>query len=159
MRNTNVLRKLKMYGNHTKGTFDVYISEEIKAALTNELCLSHTGNIFDFNRFLNQLNSNIPLEITHETNINNLRNNRNIIETLGVIDEVEKTILIGQRHLSIGHPQDKTLRKLYLYTNADPKDIDELIKLLKKFNRTVAWTSEANKENAVDIHKLISSLS
>lgn len=159
MRNTNVLRKLKMYGNHTKGTFDVYISEEMQEALINELCLSHTGNTFDFNRFLNQLNSNIPLEITQATKINNLRNNRNIIGTLGVIDEAEKTVLIGQRYLSVGHPLDKTLRKLYLYTNADPKDIDELIKLLKKFNRTVAWTSEANKENAVDIHKLISSLS
>lgn len=159
MRNTNVLRKLKMYGNHTKGTFDVYIDKEMQNALIKELCLSHADNTFDFNRFLNQLNGSIPLEITPETKINNLRNNRDIIGALGVIDEAEKTVLIGQRRLSVGHPQDKTLRKLYLYTNADPKDIDELIKLLKKFNRTVAWTSEANREDVVDIHKLISSLS
>lgn len=159
MRNTKILRKLKMYGNHYKGTFEVYINKKLEEELTQELCLNHTGNAFDFLRFLQQLNDSIPLEITSETKTKTLRNNKNIIRSLGVIDEAEKTILIGDKHLSVGSPKDKTLRKLYLYTDADPKDIDVLITLLKKFNRTVAWTTEDNNSKAADIHKLISKLS
>lgn len=61
--------------------------------------------------------------------------------------------------MSVGKPQDKTLRKLYLYTDADVKDIDELIKLLKKFNRTVAWTTEDNNHKSANIRDLICALS
>ena len=130
MRNTKVLRKLKMYGSHKKGTFDVYISEKIQNEMTEELCLTHSGKPFDFEHFLEELNSNIPLEIRQETKIKTLRENRKIISSLDVVDEAKKTVLIGDKHLSVGKPQDKTLRKLYLYTDADVKDIDELIKIL-----------------------------
>ena len=159
MRNTKVLRKLKMYGNHIKGTFEVYIAEKVQEEMMKELSLTYNGKSFDFNRFLNQLNESIPLKITQETKIRTLRSNRNIISLLGVVDETEKTVLIGDKRLSVGKPQDKTLRKLYLYTDADVKDIDVLIKLLKKFNRTVAWTTEDNKYKSADIRDLISSLS
>ena len=131
MRNTKVLRKLKMYGSHKKGTFDVYISEKIQNEMTEELCLTHSGKPFDFEHFLEELNSNIPLEIRQETKIKTLRENRKIISSLDVVDEAKKTVLIGDKHLSVGKPQDKTLRKLYLYTDADVKDIDELIKVVK----------------------------
>ena len=76
------------------------------------------------------------------------------------IEDLLKHYLQKKFHiLSVGNPRDKTLRKLYLYTDADPKDIDVLITLLKKFNRTVAWTTEDNNSKAADIHKLISKLS
>ena len=159
MRNTKVLRKLKMYGSHKKGTFDVYISEKIQNEMTEELCLTRSGNPFDFEHFLEELNSNIPLEIRQETKIKTLRENRKIISSLDVVDEAKKTVLIGDKHLSVGKPQDKTLRKLYLYTDADVKDIDELIKLLKKFNRTVAWTTEDNNHKSANIRDLICALS
>ena len=159
MRNTKVLRKLKMYGSHKKGTFDVYISEKIQNEMTEELCLTHSGKPFDFEHFLEELNSNIPLEIRQETEIKTLRENRKIISSLDVVDEAKKTVLIGDKHLSVGKPQDKTLRKLYLYTDADVKDIDELIKLLKKFNRTVAWTTEDNNHKSANIRDLICALS
>lgn len=42
-------------------------------------------------------------------------------------------------------PQDKTLRKLYVYTDGNVEDIAELIQLLKKFNMTVAWTTKDKK--------------
>ena len=154
-----VLRKLKMYGSHKKGTFDVYISEKIQNEMTEELCLTHSGKPFDFEHFLEELNSNIPLEIRQETKIKTLRENRKIISSLDVVDEAKKTVLIGDKHLSVGKPQDKTLRKLYLYTDADVKDIDELIKLLKKFNRTVAWTTEDNNHKSANIRDLICALS
>ena len=159
MRNTKVLRKLKMYGSHKKGTFDVYISEKIQNETTEELCLTHSGKPFDFEHFLEELNSNIPLEIRQETKIKTLRENRKIISSLDVVDEAKKTVLIGDKHLSVGKPQDKTLRKLYLYTDAGVKDIDELIKLLKKFNRTVAWTTEDNNHKSANIRDLICALS
>lgn len=159
MRNTKVLRKLKMYGSHKKGTFDVYISEKIQNEMTEELCLTHSGKPFDFEHFLEELNSNIPLEIRQETKIKTLRENRKIISSLDVVDEAKKTVLIGDKHLSVGKPQDKTLRKLYLYTDADVKDIDELIKLLKKFNRTVAWTTDDNNHKSANIRDLICALS
>lgn len=148
-----------MYGSHKKGTFDVYISEKIQNEMTEELCLTHSGKPFDFEHFLEELNSNIPLEIRQETKIKTLRENRKIISSLDVVDEAKKTVLIGDKHLSVGKPQDKTLRKLYLYTDADVKDIDELIKLLKKFNRTVAWTTEDNNHKSANIRDLICALS
>lgn len=158
MRNTRILRKIKMYGNHKKGDFKVFINEEVKNRFIQELQLIPNGGGFDFICFLNQLNENIPLEITQDIKVRTLRNNRDIIRTLNVIDEAEKTVLIGDRHLSVGTPQDKTLRKLYLYTNASAEDVTHLIKLLKKLNRTVAWTTEDNNYRVADIREMINSL-
>ena len=56
-------------------------------------------------------------------------------------------------------PQEKTLEKLYLFTDSDEKDVDEYIKLLKKLNRTVAWTTEDNNYKAANIRDLIANLS
>lgn len=53
----------------------------------------------------------------------------------------------------------KTLEKLYLFTDSDEKDVDEYIKLLKKLNRTVAWTTEDNNYKAANIRDLIANLS
>lgn len=159
MRNTKTLIKLKMYGSHKKGDFNVYITPKDQAKIVNELCLLHTGSRFDFQRFLKQLNDKIPLNLDQKVKIETLRRNKNIIQSLNIVDEAEKTVLIGPRHLSSGTPKDKTLRKLYLYTDADPSDIATLIKLLKASNQTVAWTTEDKRDKAMDINKLISSLS
>lgn len=159
MRNTKALLKLKMYGSHRKGKFEVYIKKDERERIIKELSLSPNGNHFDFNNFLSQLNEKIPLNMSQEDKIKILRRNKNIVSSLGVVDEAEKTILIGVRKLSVGKPRDKTLRKLYLYTDANEADIDELIKLLKKFNRTVAWTTKDNAHKVVDISALIESLS
>lgn len=160
MRNTRVLLKLKMYGSHRKGKFEVYIKEGEREKMIKELSLSHNGSHFDFNSFLDQLNEKIPLNISKENKIKILRNNKNIVSSLGMVDEAEKTILIGVRKLPAEKkPRDKTLRKLYLYTDANEADIDELIKLLKKFNHTVAWTTEDNAHKATDIRVLIELLS
>lgn len=158
MRNTRTLRKIKMYGNHVNGDFKVYINEEIKNSFVQELQLNPNGGNFDFIHFLNQLNENIPLEIPQDLKVRNLRNNSALIRQLNVIDESEKTVLIGDKRLSVGTPNDKTLRKLYLYTNASSEDVTCLIKLLKKLNRTVAWTTEDNGYKAADIRKVICSL-
>lgn len=157
MRNTMVMRKLKMYGSHRNGDFKVYISDEVQMRMKAELQLQEGNATFDFERFLNEVNNAIPQEITMSQKVKTLRDNRNIIRTVG-IDEIEKTVLIGTKVLSKGKPQDKTLRKLYMYTEESETVITELIKNLKKANMTVAWTTEEQRFKAADINAMINSL-
>lgn len=157
MRNTMVMRKLKMYGSHRNGDFKVYISDEVQMRMRAELQLQEGNATFDFERFLNELNNAIPQEITMSQKVKTLRDNRNIIRTVG-IDEIEKTVLIGTKVLSKGKPQDRTLRKLYMYTEESETVITELIKNLKKANMTVAWTTEEQRFKAADINAMINSL-
>lgn len=157
MRNTMVMRKLKMYGSHKNGDFKVYISDEVQMRMKAELQLKAGNATFDFERFLNEVNNAIPQEITMSQKVKTLRDNRNIIRTVG-IDEIEKTVLIGTKVLSKGKPQDRTLRKLYMYTEESETVITELIKNLKKANMTVAWTTEGQRFKAADINAMINSL-
>lgn len=157
LRNTGAMCKLKMYGNHMCGTFDIYIDESTQSKMTQELQLQPGNGDFHFENFLLQLNNCIPSTILSNIKIENLRNNLNIIRThgLNVVDEADKTIFIGTKHLTKGTPQDKTLRKLYLYTDADTGVIDAFIEILKETNYTVAWTTEDNRHRAVDINTLL----
>ncbi len=157
MRNTMVMRKLKMYGSHRNGDFKVYISDEVQMRMKAELQLQEGNATFDFERFLNEVNNAIPQEITMSQKVKTLRDNRNIIRTVG-IDEIEKTVLIGTKVLSKGKPQDRTLRKLYMYTEESETVITEFIKNLKKANMTVAWTTEEQRFKAADINAMINSL-
>lgn len=157
MRNTMVMRKLKMYGSHRNGDFKVYISDEVQMRMKAELQLQEGNATFEFERFLNEVNNAIPQEITMSQKVKTLRDNRNIIRTVG-IDEIEKTVLIGTKVLSKGKPQDRTLRKLYMYTEESETVITELIKNLKKANMTVAWTTEEQRFKAADINAMINSL-
>lgn len=157
LRRTNKIIKLKTYGNHMKGNFEVWIKEKEKEVIISELDLQRNGTTFDFESFLGQLNDKIPNSIPKEEKIATIRANKGVISELG-IDENDKIILIGTRHLSIGTPQDKTLRKLYVHTDSELEVIEEFIKRLKETNSTVAWTTEDNRKNAPDIRNLISGL-
>lgn len=157
MRNTKVMRKLKMYGNHRNGDFKVYISDEIQDRMISELQLQKGTGKFSFERFLNQINQSIPQKVGLEEKIKTLRENKDIISTVG-IDEAEKTVLIGPRKLSKGEPQDKTLRKLYMYTEESASVITELIYKLKNANMTVAWTTEDQRFRAADINLMINGI-
>lgn len=156
LRNTNKMIKLKTYGNHKNGDFKVYIDEQIKSNMISELKFdSKGGNHFDFTNFLEQLNLSIPQNLTRQQKIGNLRKNKDIIKDVNVIDEADKTVLIGKRFLSNGKPQDKTLRKLYLYTEGTDEEITQLIQQLKSTNHTVAWTTEDRRRETVTINSLI----
>lgn len=160
MRNTRKILKLKTYGSHKKGNFTVYLDDKKKKELICELKLERGSNkSFDFEHFLNELNSAIPQTLSMNTKTNTLRHSKNIIQTLNVLDEGEKSVLIGLKHLSDGKkPQDKTLRKLYLYTNNSPDEIDTLISLLKSTNNTLMWTTEDNNYRAAELSNLINKL-
>ena len=157
MRNTAIMRKLKMYGSHRNGDYIVYISDEVQERMTAELQLQSGNATFVFERFLNEINNAIPQEISMSQKVETLRNNRNIIRAVG-IDEIEKTVLIGTKVLSKGKPQDRTLRKLYMYTEESETVITEFIKNLKKANMTVAWTTEEQRFRAADINAMINSV-
>lgn len=150
MRNTRRLLELKMYGNHFKDKFLIYFKDRDQQKFLDELNLNvNDGNSFKFEDFLECLNVNIPKTISRKERKHNLRDNCKIINR---ISDDEKTVFIGPRKLSVGHPQDKTLRKLYLYTDADVEKIDQLIEYLLSINTTVAWTTEDNLYQAIDIN-------
>lgn len=159
LRNINYILKIKMYGNHKKGTFEVYVKDEIRKKLTEELLLTPNGEEFNFYNFLTQLNSSIPSTLPVKEKIKALRRHRGTLRVLNVIDEADKTVLIGEVKLpDHKKPNDKTLRKLYTYTDGEPEEIALLISLLKKSNRTVAWTTESRRSKVTDIRSLIANI-
>ncbi|MGQ4677668.1 hypothetical protein [Paenibacillus polymyxa] len=159
LRNTNLIKPVKVYGNHSKGQFEVYIKDELKEALIKELQLNSSSSSFDFKNFLEQLNSSIPQSINRDNKITELRKNRSIISELKVVDEADKTVLKHEVKLPENKkPQDKTLRKLYVYTDGAVEDIAELIQLLKKFNMTVAWTTKDKENNTSSVKALLGKL-
>ena len=150
LRNINFLVKLKMYGNHKKGDFNVYISDYIQGKIIEELQLNGHYFNFNFEEFLVELNNQIPNTYNRIQRIQTLRtiwNNldNGFINTL--VDEANRTILKGIIKVPINKsPRKKTLRKAYNYIDANPDDISELIELLKNRNITLSWTDNPNFE-------------
>ena len=153
MRNTNVLRTFKLYGSHKNGDFYIYIDGVEKKYFLDELELGSSGREFDFSRFLDEINDKIPVDLDRTKSINNLRENKEL--TKDKVDESEKTVFIGVKRLSGRKPRDKTLRKMYLYLDADHEKISKFIDDLKSKNMTVAWTTEDKRDMAADINEFI----
>jgi hypothetical protein len=162
MRNTHKLVKIKLYGSHKNGDFYIYINEVLKNKLIDELFLTKKGEQFLFKNFLEQLNNKIPAVLSLESKIRKFRENWNELRVNGLtnmIEESEKTVLIGEKRLPIGKkPKEKTLRKLYLYTEGDPEDIATLINLLKEVNMTVGWTTPDKSVNPSNIRQIMNRL-
>lgn len=151
MRNTQRMVKLKLYGNHRKGQFHLYLKDYVKNWFKQELLIgnNNVSNPLDFDRFFESLNQSIPSSLPLQAKINKLRETwRDVMDELPseIVDEEEKTILLGDKGLPEGYkPKEKTLRKLYLYADGNATDITILIENLKRLNRTVAWTNDINK--------------
>jgi hypothetical protein len=149
---TNVLIPLKMYGNHSKGDFKVYLEEKEERYIRDELNIQPGTSPFILSEFLNKLNLLIPKTLPLPNVIGTMKRHRTLFETNAVlktkidVSEASKIYLIGPKRLASGKkPQEKTLRKLYLYVDADPHTITEFINALKKAGRTVAWTDDKSK--------------
>jgi len=145
LRNTNTFLELKMYGSHRNGVFDIYFNDDDKEAIINELQLGNGGTAFEFSSFLESLNSDIPHILLLQTKLDKLREVWPDVQNNlpNIIDQADRTILMGIKKLPIGKkPQDKTLRKLYLYTNGDERVLTNLIQALKDTNITLAWTND-----------------
>lgn len=150
LRNTNFLVKLKMYGSHKNGTFDVYINDYIQKKLIGELQLENGREHFVFEDFLASLNLQIPTILHYYERVAILREIWTNLDNnfrSSIIDESDKIILKGTVRLPDNkRPQEKTLRKLFFYVDADVEDISELINRLKERNITLSWTNNTNLE-------------
>lgn len=156
--NTSKILRLKLYGSHYRGTFRAYINKENEEDLINELKLErNAGWPFDFGRFLRQLNDSIPDSLPVPEKIKIMRQHRDTINGISPVDERDKTEFDGLLQLEKGvkRPRDKTLRKLYMYTNTKPEVVSEFIKILKSRNMTIRWTTPDRKRQGVNIESFL----
>ena len=158
LQRTRIMLSLKMYGHHKGGVFDVYLNDEEQQKIIEELALENTdpNNPFKFEQFWNSLNSRIPQSLPLSEKIQNFRDNKEVIvENLpSVFEEGERTILRGIVRLNERHPRERTLRKLFLYSNDDVHTISKFIDFLKKNNMTLSWTNKLS-DKVVNITELM----
>ena len=150
LRNTNVFITVKLYGNHKKGDFKIYLSESNQEKIIEELQLEKNKGNFNFIVFFTELSKLIPQQLNLQEKINKLREIWGKVksELKDTIDQADKTILIGIKHLPNNQkPQYKTLRKLYTYTNSDAQTIHRLINILIHRNITLCWINDPLKKN------------
>lgn len=161
LRNTRYMLELKLYGAHRKGQFDVYVKPWQEERIKRELDIGQgqSGRPFDLLAFLTALNATFPMTLPLTKKIEYLRESWSSIKAdlpRRVIKDEDKTVLIGEKRLSKGrHPDEKTLRKLYIHTEGNPLEIARLIQCLKIANMTVAWTTEDSNFSSTDIRALI----
>ncbi|MFM4707565.1 hypothetical protein [Aeromonas caviae] len=144
LRNTQVFLELKAYGSHRNGDFIIYFKEEDKEAIINELMLDGGVREFSFERFLEELNRQIPNELPLQTKLDKIREVWPQVgpNLMNVVEDADKTNLIGIKKLPEGkNPKDKTLRKLYIHTNGSAEVISNLIEALRAARVTLAWTN------------------
>lgn len=143
LQNTKYMLRLKLYGAHRKGEFQIYLEDWQVAKIRQELLLSGVGGPpFDIGRFLESLNGSIPLSIPLASKIKLLRDSRAAYQEhlADILDFHDRTELIGEVQLPPEkRPKEKTLRKLYLYSAQSPEDIATYISDLKSRNCTLSW--------------------
>ncbi|MBN1970393.1 MAG: hypothetical protein JW870_13580 [Candidatus Delongbacteria bacterium] len=148
LKNSRRMLKLKMYGNHLNGQFDIYLKPFMIGWFKEELELKNlnSNNPFDIENFFFQINRSIPQQLPLITKIDTLRRTwHDVKEHLpnDVVDENDKIYLMYPKVLPKNmKPQEKTLRKLYLYINGNSNEISELINYLKRMNTTVCWNAD-----------------
>lgn len=143
--NTRKFLKLKTYGSHRKGEFLIYFDDADQVAIREELKLGHDGQAFNFVNFLEQINNQIPTTLPLQAKLDKIREVwPQVKDKLNkIVDNANKTILMGIKRLPPGkNPQDKTLRKLYIYTQGRGDVITSLIKALRNAKVTLAWTDK-----------------
>ena len=155
LKRTEQMLDFKMYAHHRSGDFYIYIAPSHIEAIRDELGIQGTGQPFSVLRFLGELNQLIPSSLPFAEKVNNLKAIWPSVSThlSGVLHEADKTYFTGLMDLSRTKrkPSEKTLRKLYLYVNAQPETIEKFITSLKAQRKTVCWTSDRNKEKAFSL--------
>lgn len=143
LQNTRYMLRLKLYGAHHRGEFQLYLEDWQIARVKRELQLDGAdGSPFDIVRFIDVLNANIPQSIPLAAKIQLLRENRPAFQDdlVDILDFYDRTELIGEMRLSQERkPKERTLRKLYLYSTQSPKEVAAYIEDLKRRNCTLSW--------------------
>jgi len=148
---TGALVKIKIYGTLRNGDFRIYPNPHLEALVRAELGIQSGGTEpFDLRKFFSELNLEIPQTLTWRQKADILRAHSNALaghrEMREVVDQATKIFLIGPKNLPPGAmPREKTLRKLVLYLDADLEEVEELIRELRKRNKTVAWSASSER--------------
>lgn len=150
-RNIKYMIKLKLYGNQEKGKFSIYLNEDLQNKIIEELQLyNRSGDKFDFNIFLENLNSSIPSNLSFKEKAFILKKTWKFLDDStrkNLVDDSEKIYLKGVLSLpSNKKPQERTLRKLYLYVDGIPDDISDFLNNLRNLNKTLQWTDDKSSE-------------
>lgn len=148
LRYVNSLMRMKLYGSRRNGAFNVYIRPDQEQMMTDELQLENSGGHFSFENLLNELNDAIPQHLDLRDKLSTIRSVWPDVGPglSGVVDDADKTILIGIKKLPPEYrPREKTLRKLFMFTNSRAEDISAFIESLKKKNYTLMWTDRTDK--------------
>lgn len=159
LRHVNSILNFKLYGSRKNGDFKVYIMPKYKSDMIAELQLSSGEGQFSFEKFLNEMNRSIPDSLSLQTKINTLRTVWPDVKGAlsHYVDDADKTILMNIKKLDKNSkPRERTLRKLFTYTNSDARDIEDFITALKKCNYTLMWTNDPRKVRSLaDLMKKI----
>jgi hypothetical protein len=145
LRTTTKLLEFKLYGSHARGGSSVYVNDHQERAIRAELQLEGGSSPFELKNFFSQLNAGIPQSLSLQSTLEKVRAVWPQVRTglSHVLDDAEKTILIGVRRLPGTHkPREKTLRKLYMYTSGSAREVESLIAALRAANITLIWSNE-----------------
>lgn len=143
LKNTHHMLRLKLYGAHRRGEFRMYLEAWQVDRIRRELQLADSeAATFDIGSFLGQINARIPRSMSLAARIAVLRENRLAFrdQLAEILDFFERTELIGEVHLPPGkRPRERTLRKLYLYSQRSPAEVATYIDDLRRRNCTLSW--------------------
>lgn len=151
LQNTKYMLRLKLYGAHRKGEFQIYLEDWQVVRIRCELQLNDiAGPTFDISRFIETLNASIPMSIPLASKIKLLRDNLPAYQDdlADILDFYDRTELIGEMRLPPEKkPKERTLRKLYLYSTQSPDDVAAYINDLKSRNYTLSWRAPNRVED------------
>ena len=145
MKRTKKMFRTKLYGNHNKGDFYIFLNDAQQQFFKRELNIKPSihADPFDFASFFKKMNGKIPVSIALRKKIKLLRDSWMEVknELSGeILEDAEKTEPLGPRDLPSGHrPRERTLRKLYIYSGKSPEAVEDIIRNLKKNNQTFRW--------------------
>lgn len=153
LRTHRLLGPFKLYGRHNDGVCTVFFDEDAQLKIKDELGLNNpeSRTPFSFTALFEKLNTQIPLHSSRKETIERIKNNDELRNEMRKHNEnASKTNLLGIKNLPPGkNPQAGTLRKLYSLDEPADK-IANLIELLQKFRKTVAWTEKPVGSKAFD---------
>ncbi|MBR0574472.1 MULTISPECIES: hypothetical protein [Pasteurellaceae] len=161
LQNTNQIHNLKLYGSHRNGDFFIYFNEKLQRVIRDELQLNGNGvNPFNLEHFFQEINAAIPQRLERNQNVTILRRHYNNIQNripTEIIDEADKIYWLGFMRTH-GTPRPQTLRKLYLYTDSTPEEIDRILTAIEPYNITLRWTNDPDKAKNTDFVTMMNNL-
>lgn len=161
LQNTNKLEQIKLYGNHWNGNFEIYFNDKLKEAIRDELGIVNGRNRpFNLYNFFEELNRNIPQNLPAQAQIAILRQYYPNIRTRipSIVNDEDRIYWMGFMRPRGGVPREQTLRKLYIHTECNHQQINDLLKAIASYGLTLRWTANPDRARNVDFAAMINEL-